>query len=69
MKRTKYYKAAHAIFIDTPPYVIAKNQLFTPYEIQRFRLQQYIVTGSLVESIIKNGVFDWYGFRFEKEAD
>ena len=42
-----YYKARNSIMIDAVPYIIAKGQLFTEYEVRKYRL-----TGLVDESFL-----------------
>ena len=69
MRRTKYYRSKHHLDTNYPPYVIAKGELFTPYEIQKYKLQKLITSGTIEEVTVKNGIYFWFGFRFEKEAE
>lgn len=63
-----YYKARSGLMTDTPPYIIAKGQLFTEYEVRRYRLTGLVDEVFLepVEIDHMNTYIYWYQFRFQK---
>ena len=69
MRRRLYYKAVKSLEIESTPFIIPRHSLLTPYEVKLHRLQKYVASGDLLEYIAKNGVEDYYGFRFEKEGE
>ena len=63
-----YYKARSSLMMEAAPYIIAKGQLFTEYEVRKYRL-----TGLVDESFLEPVQVDhmntwvyWYQFRFQK---
>ena len=63
-----YYKAMTRLDLETMPYIIAKGQLFTAYEIRKYRLERLVDTMMLkpVKVDHRKTYKYFYDFRFEK---
>lgn len=63
-----YYKARSGLMMETAPYIIAKGQLFTEFEVRKYKLTGLVDELFLypVELDHRNTYIYWYFYRFEK---